>query len=727
VLEAGQHLGGYRLERRLGRGGMGEVWQATHLATGGRRALKVLLDLVGEDLARFQREGLAMARVDGHPHLIRVHEQLASHPPALAMELATGGDLEERLRSGRLRPTVAAAIVEALARGLAHAHAQGVLHRDLKPQNVLFDAEGRPKLTDFGLALIDRRNSLTESGSVLGTPAYMAPEAARGEHLDESADVYGLGAILHHCLSGGPPFQAGSVMATLSSVVNDPPAPLPDSVPRWLRRVCDQALSKSPRDRQPNAQALADSLKAGLSGETASPRVNLGVAALLCACGVLAAAGGVALTAEPRPKPSRAVVVQSPRAEPVPSPTLHVEKAPPRLSLERLKTPPSSRAMGLAVARALDGVPALESLAFDVASLTTEASPNVAYREGLAAWTLNYKRSAAAWFLRAGRGGNLLAWMKLARLLAYSGHRLLQIPDADLTDRIFLEVGSAGALRGLTQLGRLHVQDGDRTVGQAGMTLAADGGNTRAADELKVLGRHPRALERLEEHWNSLKTLGPEARRLPDYALKPPEALVARDWLMARLQALEGSTWALLEKRALDHPVEDATAAMSRGWKEVSPPHVASEELVVKITGWLLRSHEARTLNAFRRLAEVMTYYPSTNASALKIDDRGARLAHHLMALAGLTDSISARCVDAWHQRGDLEEAGLALGVALLYPGTRDSAVRQQRKFTAGTRLGLKPPTRVPPEEVWVRYWTQVTDDLRATGGVLRLPPIKGP
>jgi hypothetical protein len=272
--EVGSCVGSYRLLKKLGQGAMGVVFLVEHVETGARYALKTLSYQADEGLReRFLREGQAQARVDAHPNVVGVRSAgEAGGYLYLVMDLASGGDLDERLRRGPLPPLEAAELVAALARGLAHAHAQGVLHRDLKPANVLFDDAGRPMLVDFGLARVaGETSSLTRTGDLLGTPVYMAPEQARGirEEVDQRSDVYGLGAILYQCLTGRQPFTGSSTLDVLTRVMSDDPQPprsIVPSVSRELEAVCLRALAKSPTDRQQSAQELADELRRLLEG-----------------------------------------------------------------------------------------------------------------------------------------------------------------------------------------------------------------------------------------------------------------------------------------------------------------------------------------------------------------------------------------------------------------------------------------------------------------------------
>ena len=191
--------------------------------------------------------------------------------PYLVLELAQG-DLLQRLQRGPLPAAEAATLVRDLARGLAHVHARGVLHRDLKPHNVLFDERGAPKLVDFGLALLAGEGRLTRTGELVGTPAYMAPEQLLGRPVDERTDVYGLGGVLYHALTGRPPFVGQVGLALLQQVVQeDPPRvrSLAPETPRALEAVCAQCLHKDPAARPPSAAALAEALERALAASPA--------------------------------------------------------------------------------------------------------------------------------------------------------------------------------------------------------------------------------------------------------------------------------------------------------------------------------------------------------------------------------------------------------------------------------------------------------------------------
>tara|TARA_R110002072_G_scaffold128101_2_gene265674 strand:- start:446 stop:2980 length:2535 start_codon:yes stop_codon:yes gene_type:complete len=227
---------------------------------------------------RFDREAQAVARLR-HPHVIQVHE-FGHHRgvPYLAMDLIQGESLEERLgREGAQDPTVALQLLAPVAEAVAYAHSQGILHRDIKPANILIDHEGRPYLTDFGLArdLSDERDRLTRSGQLLGTPYYMAPEAASGatSAIDARTDVYALGAVLFQTLTGEPAFMGESLIELLRSIVSDPATPpshVQPGIPPELDAVVLQCLEKEPQHRYADASELAADLARFTQGEPVS-------------------------------------------------------------------------------------------------------------------------------------------------------------------------------------------------------------------------------------------------------------------------------------------------------------------------------------------------------------------------------------------------------------------------------------------------------------------------
>jgi WD40 repeat protein len=291
----------------LGQGGMGVVYLARQIDLDRIVALKMLLSGVSAetDLTRFRSEALALARLQ-HPHIVQVYE-VGEHQgrPYFSLEFCPGGSLDRKLAGSPLLPREAAELVRVLAGAMHAAHRAGIVHRDLKPANVLlqrdFTAENAeraetgtkpvetdsspllsassapsavklvPKITDFGLARKLDEISRTQTGDVMGTPSYMAPEQARGwKNVGPAADVYALGAILYECLTGRPPFKAATVFDTLTQVVSEDPAAvrqLNARVPLDLETICHRCLLKEPQRRYASARELEEDLQRFLDGE----------------------------------------------------------------------------------------------------------------------------------------------------------------------------------------------------------------------------------------------------------------------------------------------------------------------------------------------------------------------------------------------------------------------------------------------------------------------------
>jgi WD40 repeat protein len=272
-------FGDYELLEELGQGGMGRVYKARQRSLGRVVALKVIragAAATSDDWLRFRTEALAAARLD-HPNIVPVYE-VGEHAgqPYLAERYVEGGTLSRHLNRFPDDPRAAAALAAALARAVHHAHQRGVLHRDLKPGNVLLEwpAGGAglpvPHIADFGLArLLDQDSGLTRTGDLVGTPSYMAPEqASRGSAtITTATDVHGLGAILYALLTGRAPFAGPTVLETLEQVMgHEPVGPrrLNPKVDRDLETICLTCLAKGPRRRYASALALAEDLESWL-------------------------------------------------------------------------------------------------------------------------------------------------------------------------------------------------------------------------------------------------------------------------------------------------------------------------------------------------------------------------------------------------------------------------------------------------------------------------------
>ncbi|MBA4192697.1 MAG: serine/threonine protein kinase [Planctomycetaceae bacterium] len=271
---------GYEVLGELGRGGMGVVYRARQVGANREVALKVVLTgshASPTEVARFRTEAEAVARLQ-HPHVVAVFE-VGEHDgrPFYSMELCPGDTLAKAVSDGPFDPRVAANTVLKVARGVAAAHDAGVIHRDLKPGNVLLTADGEPKVADFGLAKrLDAGSDagLTRTGVIVGTPSYMPPEQAAGvREIGPAADIYSLGAVLYELLTGRPPFRGPTATDTILLVVTEDPVPprvvRPD-VPRDLDAVVLRCLEKDPARRYRTAATLADDIQRFLDGDPVS-------------------------------------------------------------------------------------------------------------------------------------------------------------------------------------------------------------------------------------------------------------------------------------------------------------------------------------------------------------------------------------------------------------------------------------------------------------------------
>ena len=356
-------LGRFEVQRVIGRGGMGVVVRATDPQLGRDVAIKILdPQLAGNDLAkqRFCREARAAAAVhnDNLVAVYQVDEDGPSGLPYLVMQLVDGESLEQRLRRvGRLTPTETISLGAQAAAGLAAAHAHGLIHRDIKPGNILIErGTEKVRLTDFGLARATEDLHLTRTGFVAGTPLYMAPEQARGDDIDHRADLFSLGSVLYEALAGKPPFDGKTPLAVLRRVSDEAHPRLRrinKDVPEWLEDVIDRLLDKNPDERFQTAAEVATLLEhkaclvAKSSGEVAecgpgshlSPRMRRKVCyrtmsslAVTLLVGMLLGGAGVWLMIHPAaslpPEPAAAVPTQLAAAAPVADPG-----PPPRATL----------------------------------------------------------------------------------------------------------------------------------------------------------------------------------------------------------------------------------------------------------------------------------------------------------------------------------------------------------------------------------------------------------
>lgn len=297
----GCRLGEFELLERIGRGATGVVWLARQESLGREVAVKILaphLCQAPERLERFQKEALAASRLR-HPNIVSVltvGEQEGVH--YIAMEYVRGRSLQDILLAPRaalaspatesvarssapLDHRSAALIVQKMAEALEHCHAQGVIHRDVKPQNVLIDEQGDPRIIDFGLARILEEEGITDTGTVMGTPHYMSPEQvmALGEEIDLRTDVYSLGALLYELLTMERLFEGSAPAEVAYKIVHDAPVPvrkINPTVPWALAGICAKSLRKDPEERYRSAGEMASDLERYLRGRSVrAPRPSL--------------------------------------------------------------------------------------------------------------------------------------------------------------------------------------------------------------------------------------------------------------------------------------------------------------------------------------------------------------------------------------------------------------------------------------------------------------------
>ena len=322
TLEIGTRLGHYRIVALLGQGGMSDVYRAEDERLGREVALKAVppeFARYPDRVKRFEREVRAAAQLT-HTNIVTVHEFGKSEGQLFyTMALMTGGDLKARIRDNPEGMPVAEAraVAATMAKALDYAHQRGFVHRDVKPENILFGEDGTPRLTDFGIArVMAEETRMTETGRGIGSPRYMSPEQARGQAVDGRSDLYSLGVVFYEMLTGQVPFDAADTFAVGLRHINDPVPRLPQKVAAW-QPVLDRALAKSPEDRYASAGELAEVL-----ASEALPRAP-GTETLPAqpeATGTMPAQPDAATTTQPeKPEPAAA-----PEAKPRRSPLMAV-------------------------------------------------------------------------------------------------------------------------------------------------------------------------------------------------------------------------------------------------------------------------------------------------------------------------------------------------------------------------------------------------------------------
>lgn len=341
-------IGRYRILDEIGSGSVGVVYRAHDPNLDVDVALKVLRRerLSDEGLVRrFLAEAKALGRLE-HPNIVRVFNvDTADGTVYIAMEFVEGEPLSEAAKARRLAPGEVAELGATVAEALEEAHAKGIVHRDVKPGNILIRSDGRIKITDFGIARIESLapGDRTEVGQILGTPSYMSPEQVAGQPVDARSDLFSLGIILYELATGAKPFAGDNLAAVFFAIAHkEPEAPgkRNPALPRELENIILRCLQKDPQARFPTAAALAQALRAHLAGSNrqasaaaqgAAPRRRAVWAAALAA-GVLTVAAGAYLMSRPTPNAVRGAL-QEPAPPPAQHGTLRIETAPPGAQL----------------------------------------------------------------------------------------------------------------------------------------------------------------------------------------------------------------------------------------------------------------------------------------------------------------------------------------------------------------------------------------------------------
>ncbi len=359
----GTKLARFKILSRLGQGGMGIVYLAEDTRLRRRVALKVLPAAVADEerRKRFLREARSASAVV-HPNVATVFDaDEADDAVFIAMEYVEGRTLRRVIEDERLALPEVLRIATEIARGLAKAHEAGITHRDLKPDNVMLDADGHVKILDFGLAKLraaeaddpsdNESDFATREGRVLGTPSYMSPEQAKGQTVDVRSDVFSLGVVIYEMVSGSRPFTGTTATEILIAIDRDPPPPFPREarVPRDLERVVLACLGKRPEDRPGDAGAVVALLDGVRPGAAGASRARWAVAGT---CLVVAIAGGAWWYARPRAAPPRDISAAEPpppRAATIATRT--AAAAPPPVARAAAPAAPSPSSVPRVVAR----------------------------------------------------------------------------------------------------------------------------------------------------------------------------------------------------------------------------------------------------------------------------------------------------------------------------------------------------------------------------------------
>lgn len=530
-------------------------------------AIKVLTAAAGADPTKRQRfaaEAEALARFR-HPGVVNLHAagEERGHP-YLVMDFVEGESLQERIEREPLSPAAAVELLISLSRSLAAAHAAGILHRDLKPDNVLLRQEdGSPVLIDFGLAkdLSEGAAGPTRSGAIMGTPGFWSPEQARGERskVGPWTDVHGLGAILYAALTSTPPFEGGSLIEVVIATANrapDPPSRIVPGVDSALERICLRCLAKKPEDRYPGPAELADALEAWQAGSGRGLGARLRPLAITAALVLLG--GGLAFGLQSAfhptpPAPSRTpspevVLPSSPPTTPTPPLQPSQARTSPwsRLPLELPQPKTHDELISWVrqeVAQVEASAPALEVLGRYLRGTRLGEVPPASSRELAASWRRD-PRPAPIVFLQAARRGSARSLEELA--LCYVRSEAGLVYDPLLGERFLIGLCGAGHQLTLPSLGWTYYKDHP----PAGL-------KRQAAEDLAA------AAFALAVHFGDPQATAPAAQLAEAHPLPTPSEAWER--LRARGEALEASAFAPVSHRGKPFPLtKDLALDLSR-------------------------------------------------------------------------------------------------------------------------------------------------------------------
>ncbi|MEO3788053.1 protein kinase [Actinocorallia sp. B10E7] len=311
----------YRLDSMLGQGGMGAVWLGLDILLGRLVAVKTLHGETPRASARFLREARTLAAVRS-PGVVRVLDfgTASDGTVFMVMEYVAGLTLAGKLATGPLTEPETLTLVASIARSLSAVHAAGIVHRDVKPANIMLNPDGTVILVDFGIAVAQDGPKLTQSGALVGTPSYLAPEQANGGPITPATDLYALGVVAYECLTGRPPFDGPTPMAVVSKHLTEEPPQLPSSFSATAASLVGRALAKAPADRWPDAVSMAqaaDQDSATLPSTQPAPSKPSGRKRLMLIAGVMTLAAVAAITVWVLPDADGNQTSQQPQAAPI--------------------------------------------------------------------------------------------------------------------------------------------------------------------------------------------------------------------------------------------------------------------------------------------------------------------------------------------------------------------------------------------------------------------------